>query len=35
VIAERRDIRRFRPDAVPDDVLRRVLEAAHRRPRSG
>jgi nicotinate-nucleotide--dimethylbenzimidazole phosphoribosyltransferase len=35
VIAERRDIRRFRPDAVPDDVLRRVLEAAHRAPSVG
>jgi nicotinate-nucleotide--dimethylbenzimidazole phosphoribosyltransferase len=35
VIAERRDVRRFRPDAVPDDVLRRVLEAAHRAPSVG
>lgn len=35
VIAERRDIRRFRPDDVPDDVLRRVLEAAHRAPSVG
>ena len=35
VIAERRDIRRFRPDEVPDDVLRRVLEAAHRAPSVG
>lgn len=35
VIAERRDIRRFRPDPVPDDVLRRVLEAAHRAPSVG
>ena len=35
VIAERRDIRRFRPDAVPPDVLRRVLEAAHRAPSVG
>jgi nicotinate-nucleotide--dimethylbenzimidazole phosphoribosyltransferase len=35
VIADRRDIRRFRPDEVPDDVLRRVLEAAHRAPSVG
>jgi nicotinate-nucleotide--dimethylbenzimidazole phosphoribosyltransferase len=35
VIAERRDIRRFRPDEVPDDVLDRVLAAAHRAPSVG
>ncbi|HVF80260.1 MAG TPA: 5,6-dimethylbenzimidazole synthase [Solirubrobacteraceae bacterium] len=35
VIAERRDIRRFRPDAVPDDVLQRVLTAAHCAPSVG
>lgn len=35
VIAERRDIRRFRPDEVPDDVLQRLLEAAHRAPSVG
>jgi nicotinate-nucleotide--dimethylbenzimidazole phosphoribosyltransferase len=35
VIAERRDIRRFRPDPVPDDVLTRVLEAAHKAPSVG
>ena len=35
VIAERRDIRRFRPDPVPDDVLQRVLGAAHRAPSVG
>ncbi len=35
VIAERRDIRRFRPDAVADDVLERVLAAAHRAPSVG
>src|SRR6202035_5369801 len=35
VIAERRDIRRFRPDEVPTDVLERVLGAAHRAPSVG
>lgn len=35
VIAERRDIRRFRPDAVPHEALQRVLEAAHRAPSVG
>jgi nicotinate-nucleotide--dimethylbenzimidazole phosphoribosyltransferase len=35
VIAERRDVRRFRPDAVGDDVLQRVLAAAHRAPSVG
>ncbi|MDQ3723341.1 MAG: 5,6-dimethylbenzimidazole synthase, partial [Actinomycetota bacterium] len=35
VISERRDIRRFRPDPVADDVLRRVLQAAHRAPSVG
>jgi nicotinate-nucleotide--dimethylbenzimidazole phosphoribosyltransferase len=35
VIAERRDIRRFRPDPVPEDVLQRVLQAAHRAPSVG
>jgi nicotinate-nucleotide--dimethylbenzimidazole phosphoribosyltransferase len=35
VIAERRDVRRFRPDVVPDDVLHRVLQAAHRAPSVG
>ncbi len=34
-IAERRDIRRFRPDPVPDDVLERILGAAHRAPSVG
>lgn len=28
-IYRRRDIRRFRPDPVPDDVLYRILDAAH------
>lgn len=35
VIAERRDIRRFRPDPIPDDRLRRLLEAAHQAPSVG
>ena len=35
VIAERRDVRRFRPDEVDDDVLRRVLTAAHQAPSVG
>lgn len=34
-IAERRDIRRFRPDEVPADVLDRVLRAAHQAPSVG
>lgn len=35
VIAERRDIRRFRAEEVPRDVLERVLAAAHRAPSVG
>ncbi|UOE22050.1 nicotinate-nucleotide--dimethylbenzimidazole phosphoribosyltransferase [Thermobifida halotolerans] len=36
VIRERRDVRvGFRPDPVPDDVLVRVLEAAHHAPSVG
>jgi nicotinate-nucleotide--dimethylbenzimidazole phosphoribosyltransferase len=35
VIAQRRDIRRFRPDSVPSEVLQRILEAAHRAPSVG
>jgi nicotinate-nucleotide--dimethylbenzimidazole phosphoribosyltransferase len=34
-IAERRDIRRFRPDPLPDELIRRLLEAAHRAPSVG
>ena len=34
-IAERRDIRRSRPDPLPDDLLRRLLEAAHQAPSVG
>jgi nicotinate-nucleotide--dimethylbenzimidazole phosphoribosyltransferase len=35
VIAERRDVRRFRPEEVPEEVLERVLSAAHRAPSVG
>ncbi len=35
VVSARRDVRRFRPDPVPDDVLRRVLGAAHAAPSVG
>ncbi|NHN54682.1 5,6-dimethylbenzimidazole synthase [Calidifontibacter sp. DB0510] len=35
VIEARRDIRRFRPDPVPDELLRQVLEAGHRAPSVG
>lgn len=34
-IAERRDMRHFRPDPVDDDTLHRLLEAAHRAPSVG
>jgi nicotinate-nucleotide--dimethylbenzimidazole phosphoribosyltransferase len=35
VVRARRDVRRFRPDPVPDDVLERVLAAAHAAPSVG
>ncbi len=35
VIEARRDVRRFRPDEVPADVLRSVLGAGHRAPSVG
>lgn len=35
VIAERRDIRRFRPDVVPEELLDRLLVAAHAAPSVG
>jgi 5,6-dimethylbenzimidazole synthase len=35
VMRDRRDVRRFRQDALPDDVLRRVLEMAHFAPSVG
>ena len=35
VVAARRDIRRFRPDPVPDELLEAVLLAGHRGPSVG
>jgi 5,6-dimethylbenzimidazole synthase len=35
VIEARRDVRSFRTEPVPDDVLRRILEAAHQAPSVG
>ena len=35
VIDARRDVRRYRPDPVPPEVLRRVLAAGHRAPSVG
>ncbi|MGR7024523.1 5,6-dimethylbenzimidazole synthase [Geodermatophilus sp. URMC 62] len=35
VVAARRDVRRYRPDPVPDDVLQRVLAAGHAAPSVG
>ncbi|MEA2396385.1 MAG: nicotinate-nucleotide--dimethylbenzimidazole phosphoribosyltransferase [Solirubrobacteraceae bacterium] len=35
VIGARRDIRRFRPDDVPDELLHRLLAAAHAAPSVG
>jgi len=35
VIAARRDIRRFRPDPVPDSLLHEVLSAGHQAPSVG
>ena len=34
-IAERRDMRHFLPDAIPDEILQRVLHAAHQAPSVG
>jgi len=34
-IVARRDIRNFRPDPLPDEVLGRLLEAAHHAPSVG
>jgi len=35
IVGARRDVRRFRPDPIPDDVLERVLGAAHEAPSVG
>ncbi len=35
VVAGRRDIRRYRPDPVPEELLTSVLEAGHRAPSVG
>jgi nicotinate-nucleotide--dimethylbenzimidazole phosphoribosyltransferase len=35
VVGARRDIRRYRPDALPGDVLERILTAAHAAPSVG
>jgi nicotinate-nucleotide--dimethylbenzimidazole phosphoribosyltransferase len=35
VLAARRDVRRYRPDPVPPDVLRQVLTAGHQAPSVG
>ena len=35
IVAARRDVRRFRPDGVPEDVLERVLAAGHAAPSVG
>jgi 5,6-dimethylbenzimidazole synthase len=34
-VFERRDCRRFRPEPIPDQVLARILEAAHHAPSVG
>ncbi|OHV11882.1 5,6-dimethylbenzimidazole synthase [Kushneria phosphatilytica] len=35
VMKERRDMRHFRPDAIPSDAMQRLLEAAHDAPSVG
>lgn len=35
IVAARRDVRRFRPDHVPEDLLERVLTAGHSAPSVG
>lgn len=34
-IDARRDVRRYRPDAIPPEIVRRILEAAHSAPSVG
>ncbi|MCP5065761.1 MAG: 5,6-dimethylbenzimidazole synthase [bacterium] len=34
-IRSRRDVRKFRPDPIADDVLKRILDAAHHAPSVG
>jgi nicotinate-nucleotide--dimethylbenzimidazole phosphoribosyltransferase len=35
VISARRDVRNYRPDPIPDEVIWRILEAAHQAPSVG
>lgn len=35
ILLARRDVRRYRPDRVPDDIVRQLLEAAHAAPSVG
>ena len=35
VLAARRDVRRYRPDEIPEAILRRVLQAGHQAPSVG
>jgi nicotinate-nucleotide--dimethylbenzimidazole phosphoribosyltransferase len=35
IMGSRRDIRRFRPDAVPEETVRRIVAAAHQAPSVG
>lgn len=35
VVAARRDIRRFRPDPIPEETLRQILNAGHQAPSVG
>jgi nicotinate-nucleotide--dimethylbenzimidazole phosphoribosyltransferase len=35
IVASRRDVRRFRPDPVADEVVHRILSAAHQAPSVG
>ncbi len=35
IVGARRDVRRFRPDLVPDEIVSRILTAAHQAPSVG